>query len=389
MFSRLVRIQLAVFTALTIFALSVIAVDYLGLTGGKYTVTADFADASGLYPGAEVTYLGVSVGKVASMDLGTDSVAVALSLDQPVPAALRAEIHSTSAIGEQYVDLSPIGDTEVRAHDGTTITVEHTRPMTPTDTLLSSVDELAKAVPTDQLRTVLTEVTTAFQGSHEDLRQLLDQASLLVHDATVNAGPTTSLISGLGPFLDTQHDLDGQIRSYTRDLASFTDQLRYSDGDLRGLITTVPTFDDQLLGLQDRLRPTLPMLLGNMIATGQVVRTYLPGVEQFLSDYPATVALIQNMLLAHHGDIAATLRLNINDPPPCTAGFLPNPQRRDPSDTSDIAAPSDLYCKVAPADPRVVRGARNTPCLNAPGQRGASPEQCREQEPPWQKLLVK
>lgn len=389
MFSRLVRIQLAVFSALTIFAVSVIVVDYLGLTGGKYTVTADFADASGLYPGAEVTYLGVSVGKVASMDLGTGGVAVALSLDQPVPAALRAEIHSTSAIGEQYVDLSPVGDTGIRAVDGTTITADRTKPMTPTDALLSSVDELAKAVPTDRLRTVLTEVTTAFQGSHDDLRQLLDQASLLVHDATVNVGPTTGLIAGLGTFLGTQHDLDGQLRSYTRDLASFTDQLRYSDNDLRGLITTVPTFDDQVLDLQDRLTPTLPMLLGNMIATGQVVRTYLPGVEQFLSDYPATVALIQNMLLAHNGDIAATLRLNINDPPPCTTGFLPNPQRRDPSDTRDIAAPNDLYCKVAPADPRVVRGARNTPCLNAPGQRGASPEQCREQEPPWQKLLVK
>ena len=124
-------------------------------------------------------------------------------------------------------------------------------------------------------------------------------------------------------------------------------------------------------------------------ATGQVVRTYLSGVEQFLSDYPATVAIIQNMLLRHDGAIAATLRLNINDPPPCTTGFLPNPQRRDPSDTTDIAAPGDLYCKVAPADPRVVRGARNTPCLNAPGQRGASPEQCEEQEPAWQKLLVK
>ncbi|GAA3435833.1 MCE family protein [Kutzneria kofuensis] len=388
MFNRLVRIQLAAFSALTVFAVSVVAVDYLDVTGGKYTISADFADASGLYQGAEVTYLGVRVGKVTSMDLGTDAVRVAMSLDEPVPAELKAEIHSTSAIGEQYVDLSPVGGEAGNAVDGTTIPLDRTKPMTPTDALLSSVDALAKAVPTDRLRTVLTEVTAAFQGSHNDIRRLLDQASLLVHDATVDVGPTTSLITKLGPFLDTQHDLDGQIRSYTRDLASFTDQLRLSDDDLRRLVDTVPTFDDQLLGLQDRLRPTLPVLLGNMIATGQVVRTYLPGVEQFLSVYPATVAIIQNMLL-RHGGIAATLRLNINDPPPCTTGFLPNPQRRDPSDTRDIAAPDNLYCKVAPADPRVVRGARNTPCLNAPGRRGASPEQCREQEPTWQKLLVK
>ncbi|MFC0433287.1 MCE family protein [Kutzneria buriramensis] len=388
MFSRLVRIQLAAFSALTIFAVSVVVVDYLGFGVGKYTVTADFADASGLYSGAEVTYLGVQVGRVASMDLGVDGVRVSLSLDSRVPASLRAEIHSTSAIGEQYVDLSPVGDTSRTAVDGTSIPQSRTRAMTPTEALLSSVDSLAQAVPTDRLRTVLTEVTTAFQGSHDDLRQLLDQASLLVHDATADAGPTVNLINQLGPFLATQHALDGQIRSYTRDLASFTDQLRLSGDDLRRLVDTVPGFDDQVLGLQDQLRPTLPMLLGNMIATGQVVRTYLPGVEQLLSTYPATVAVIQGMLL-RHGGIAATLRLNINDPPPCTTGFLSNPQRRDPSDTKDIPAPRDLYCKVTPADPRVVRGARNTPCLNAPGRRGASPEQCLEQEPPWQKLLVK
>ena len=388
MLSRLVRVQLAVFSALTIFAVSVIAVDYLGVSGGKYTVTADFADVSGLYAGAEVTYLGVQVGTVRSMDLGADGVRVEMSLGSPVPAELRAEIHSTSAIGEQYVDLSPTGDASRTAVDGTSIPRSRTKPMTPTDALLSSVDSSAKAVPTDRLRTVLSEVTTAFQGSHDDLRQLLDQASLLVHGATADVGSTVNLINQLGPFLDTQRDLAGQIRSYTRDLASFTDQLRLSDDDLRRLVDTVPRFDDQLLGLQDQLGPTLPMLLGNMIATGQVVRTYLPGVAQLLSTYPATVAIIQNMLL-RHGGIAATLRLNINDPPPCTTGFLPNPQRRDPSDTKDIPAPRDLYCKVTPADPRVVRGARNTPCLNAPGQRGASPEQCLEQEPPWQKLLVK
>ena len=45
MFSRLVRAQLAAFSALTIFAVSVIVVNYLGVAGDKYNVTADFAAA--------------------------------------------------------------------------------------------------------------------------------------------------------------------------------------------------------------------------------------------------------------------------------------------------------------------------------------------------------
>jgi phospholipid/cholesterol/gamma-HCH transport system substrate-binding protein len=46
-----------------------------------------------------------------------------------------------------------------------------------------------------------------------------------------------------------------------------------------------------------------------------------------------------------------------------------------------VPTPTDLYCKAVPSDPRVVRGARNTPCLNAPGRRGASPSDCLGVQP--------
>jgi len=384
-FSRLVKTQLAVFAVLTVFGMTTVATNYLQWGADRYTVVVDFADVSGLYPQASVTYLGVDIGRVMSVELTDDGVRARLAIqsDTPISDQVLAEVHSTSAIGEQYVDLSPTTSDGGLLTDGSVIPRSRSRSLPPASDLLTSLDRLAASIPGDRLSAVLTEVTSAFQGAGGELGDLLDSASLLVHEASSALGPTTGLIASLGPFLDTQHDLDGQLRSFTKDLASFTDQLRYSDADLRRLIDSGPGLRDELIGLEGQLHPSVAVLLGNLVSSGEVVRTYLPGVEQILVLYPALSAAIQRTLRANadSGAIGNVLRLNVNDPPPCTTGYPSTSQRRDPSDTSQTSTDANLYCKVAPGDPRVVRGARNTPCLNAPGRRGASPSDCLAAKP--------
>ncbi|AHI01068.1 MCE family protein [Kutzneria albida] len=380
MFTRLVKAQLAVFSVLAVTAGVVVGQDYLRWGEDQFTVTADFADATGLHADAPVTYLGVQVGRVRSLELREDGVRAVLSIDAgaKIPSGAHAAIRGLSAVGENYLDLSPDGPGEEDLVEGSRIPMDNTSALASSAELLSSLDRLSASVPADRLRTVLTEVNAAFQDSGEDLGRLLDSSTLLLHQAAADIGPTRGLINGLGPFLVSQRGLDGRLRSFTRDLASFTDQLRLSDADLRTLIDSGPPLAAEFGRIEDQLGPTLPVLLANLISSGQVVRTYLPGVEQVLVLYPALSAAVQSVLLPHRdiGAIGNVLRLNVNDPPPCTTGYLPNPQRRDPADTSRVAAPTDLYCKAAPGDQRVVRGARNTPCLNAPGRRAASPADC-------------
>ncbi|MFZ2176278.1 MAG: virulence factor Mce, partial [Rhodococcus sp. (in: high G+C Gram-positive bacteria)] len=45
--------------------------------------------------------------------------------------------------------------------------------------------------------------------------------------------------------------------------------------------------------------------------------------------------------------------------------------------TDLIDTPGNLYCKAAQDDPSVVRGARNLPCMEFPGRRAPTVEQCR------------
>src|SRR5215469_18930797 len=82
----------------------------LGLRG-YYVVRLDLANSGGIYPNADVTYRGVSVGRVGAMRLTSTGIEVDLNISSsapPIPANLHAAVADLSAVGEQYVDLRPV-----------------------------------------------------------------------------------------------------------------------------------------------------------------------------------------------------------------------------------------------------------------------------------------
>ena len=76
---------------------------------GAYKVTANFVAGGGLYQNANVTYRGVTVGRVESVGLTNDGVVAHMRLNSgtPVPDNVTATVKSVSAVGEQYIDLVP------------------------------------------------------------------------------------------------------------------------------------------------------------------------------------------------------------------------------------------------------------------------------------------
>ncbi|RJQ79685.1 MCE family protein [Pseudonocardiaceae bacterium YIM PH 21723] len=381
--TRLVRVQLVVFAVLAVLSTAVVAQNYLGLSDalgiGRYRIRAEFTDAQGLFAGAPVTFRGVQVGKITGLELrATDAVATLdLETRTRIPQASRAEIRAVSAIGETYLDLVPERSTEPWLAEGEVIPISRTAGLSSSAVLLESANRLLATLPAERVNEVLGELNTAFAGSGHNLQILLGAASLLVHDASANVDPTRRLLAGLPQALNTQRQVAPQLRSGIAALSGVTGQLEASDPDIRRILDEGTPFVEQVLGLEHQLKPFLPILLGNLVSTGQVVRTYLPGLEQVLVLAPAEVAALQSVLVpyAGRGQAGVVLTLNINDPPICREGY---------------EQPGDVYCKVAANDPRVVRGARNTPCLNAPPRRAATPAQCVDpKEPAWQRLLLK
>ena len=110
-------------TRLKVLAFALIAVLVIGYTGihyanvgryfglsGYYVVHLDLANSGGIYPDADVTYRGVSVGRVGTMRLTGTGIEVDLDISDSapkIPSRLHAAVADLSAVGEQYVDLRP------------------------------------------------------------------------------------------------------------------------------------------------------------------------------------------------------------------------------------------------------------------------------------------
>lgn len=386
---RFVRGQLAVFLVLTVIGVVVMAAVYVQLPAmvgiGRYQVTVRLAASGGLYPHANVTYRGSNIGKVTDLHLTPDGVDATLSIDsdRTVPADVRAAVRSVSAIGEQYVDLVPTdtaGSGRAPAlSNGTVIPVEHTSLPPDVGPLLDQSDRLLAGLGKTRLRTVIDEAFRAFDGSGPDLQRFLDSAHLLVQEADAASGPTKALIDQVGPLLDTQLDSSDAIRAWTKDLARVTDQIRAKDPQLRAVLDKSPGAIDVTTATFRDLRPTLPLLLANLVSVGQVSTTYLPGTEQILVIFPPLIRALMQSLAGGPLDQGAMVDffLETNDPPACTTGFLPKEQWRSPALLDTPPTPDNLFCKVGPNSPIAVRGVHNMPCMEVPGKRAPSPEACR------------
>ena len=75
-------------------------------------------------PTSVVTYRGSEIGSVKSVDVTQNGVQAVLSLksDIAIPSDVTAAVHSRSAIGEQFLDLTPhsgtVQDTGPKLRDG-------------------------------------------------------------------------------------------------------------------------------------------------------------------------------------------------------------------------------------------------------------------------------
>ncbi|WP_280266456.1 MlaD family protein [Nocardia wallacei] len=384
--TKFVRTQLIIFSVLTVIGLVVMSASYVHLPAmfgiGRYEVTVKLAATGGLYPTANVSYRGTNIGKVEEVRLTADGVDAKMSInsDYKVPSDVDAWVRSVSAIGEQYVDLVPAQSPHGgNLSDGSVIPVQRTKLPQDVGAMLDQADRLLNSISDTKLREVIDDAFTAFNGAGPDLQKFIDSASLLVQEAKANTGATKDLLAELGPLLDTQNESDAAIRSWTRDLATVTDQLREHDPALRGLIEKTPAAAQKVSSTFQDLKPTLPLLLSNLVSVGQVGVTYHAGLEQILVVLPPMISALFTAAKTGPTKYGAMVdfMLGLNDPPGCITGFLPPDQRRSTNDFSIPDTP-DLYCKVPQDAKEAVRGIRNYPCAEVPGKRAPTPELCRD-----------
>lgn len=391
--TRFVRWQLTIFSFLTVVSLVIMAVWFMRIPAvvgiGRYTLAVELADTGGLYVSSNVTYRGQTVGRVKEVNLVDNGggVEAVLSMDSSVkvPMESRAEVHSRSAIGEQYIDFVPKSTAGPYYSNGDTIPVDRTSVPQDIAPLLDTVNKSLELVPQDKLDTLINESYDAVAGSDQNTARLLDSANKLIKDANGNVTSITTLINDLGPVLNSQAVSSDAIRTWAANLADLSSQVAGNDAAVRGVLQQSPSAVGEVNALFQQLQPTLPILMANLVSLGQVGVTYNPGLEQILVVVPQGVSALATMAVPNmNGRKEGFLSFNtttLNSSPPCTTGFLPASERRDMSAVDAPPRTDDaLYCAIPQNSDNAVRGARNLPCMATPGKRAPTVDICKSAE---------
>ncbi|PIJ36444.1 mammalian cell entry protein [Mycobacterium heckeshornense] len=392
--TRQVRIQLAVFAALSLTASVIMFFNFMQVPTvffgvDRYTVTVKLPQAGGLYPGGNVTYRGVEVGRVQAVRLTPTGVEALLQLDSDVhiPADLNAQVHSVSAVGEQYVELLPRSAKGPSLKDGDVIAQDRTYVPPDINSLLEATNRGLTAIPRDNLKTVVDEGYVAVGGLGPELSRLVKGTANLAIDARKNLDALVTLIDEPKPLLDSQIQSSDAIQAWAAHLATITSQLRDNDAAVAGLLQKGGPAVGEARQLLDRLSPTLPIVLANLVSVGQVGVVYRDNLESLLVELPQGTADIQAVGVANrntkqdYNGAFLSFNLNLNWPPPCTTGFLPAQQQRAASYEDYPDPPNgDFYCRIPQDSILNVRGARNAPCETRPGKRAPTVKLCESDE---------
>ncbi|MEO8814754.1 MAG: MlaD family protein [Mycobacterium sp.] len=391
MLTRLIKIQLVLLVAVSTIAVAVLGIYYLripSLVGvGRYTLYAELPRSGGLYRTANVTYRGVTIGKVTGLEPTRRGARVTMSIDDayPIPADASANVHSVSAIGEQYVDLVSTGDGSPDPHaylrDGQTIT--RTTVPSAIGPALDAADRSLSVLPRDKIAGLLRETSQAVGGLGPALQRLVDATGAIAADFKGSINDIDDIIAQAAPIIDSQADSGAAIARWAVNLNTLAAQTAQQDQALRSILANAAPTAEQVTATFTDVGEALPQTLANLEVVLDMLKRYNPGVEQALVFLPQIGTIAQSVTAAFPGQAQLGVgAVALNRPPPCLTGFLPASEWRAPAATNSVPLPAGTYCKI-PQDTQAngVRGARNYPCADVPGKRAATPRECRSNAP--------
>lgn len=262
---------------------------------GTRHVTAEFPRTISLYEGSAVKILGVSVGKVDSVEPAGTKVRVKFSYDakHKVPADAKAVVISPSIVGDRFIQLTPVYTGGPVLADGARLGIDRTATPLELDQIFGSINELTKALGPDGANKIDETGTGA-------LTRLLDSTARNFGGQGVQFNQTLQNLSKLTKTLaDNKDELFGTVT----EIENFTSTLAENDD-------TVRKFNDSLAAGAQLLadeRDELAAVLQNLSVAMTQVRSFVADNKQLLSTNIRELNKISKVLVKNRGALDSIL----------------------------------------------------------------------------------
>lgn len=231
-----------------------------------YTLRADFANAFGVGPNAEVTYRGVPHGSVSKVERRPGGVRVHMKVKRTlqVPEGSSAAILRKSAIGEPYVDFEPpAGFTGGGPYLPKNALIPRERTHIPLEfsELLRSASNLISSIPPEDVQTVLHELAVGLKGRADALRTLTDSGDRLSATLATKSEQLDRLLENQTRLTSVVAEHRGSLGQSLTDLKLVADELEKASADTQVLLDRGSRFLGQTADLVSNQKRNLDCTL--------------------------------------------------------------------------------------------------------------------------------
>ncbi len=188
--------------------------------GDTARYTADFTDASGLRPNADVRVRGVKVGKVTGIEMrqsesGGAHAEVAFTLLEPhkLTDQTKAAVKYANLSGVRYVDVTGV---DGPGEPVTRLPVEQTVPSFDITELFNGLQPVLQTLSPEEINTFSQNALTVLQGDGGGLAPMLKSVDTLSRYASDRQQVISVLVSNMSRISDTLGGKSPQIMEFLR-----------------------------------------------------------------------------------------------------------------------------------------------------------------------------
>ena len=251
-----------------------------------YKVYGIFPAAGGVATNQEVTYRGVQVGRVGKMTLTRTAVKIELVIQSSykIPkTGTRARVLFKSAVGEQFVDLTPLHDSPPYFRNGDVIPESMTSIPIQIEALLRELDGVLRSIDPHALGTLIHELGTGLTGHGADLGNIIKGFDVLTK---IGATHTADITGILHNGADVQQAFDQSSDNFVRAIGSLRtvlDTLATHKDDLARVLTGTRDLDTQIVALLDSRRQQLNKIIADLANVTRLTDARLGDVDRVLT----------------------------------------------------------------------------------------------------------
>jgi virulence factor Mce-like protein len=228
-----------------------------------YELVGDFPRAGqGLTNGSDVSYRGVDVGEVASVDLVDRQARVTLHMDPDfrVPEDARFVVRPKTIFGEKFVDLTfPGGDDGPYLEDGDM--VAHAEAATEVEDFFEGSDDLFDALDEQEVAELVTSLSEAAEGTGQDVAASFESGAEATAVGADTIDRQVRALSAWSEFQDAIRDIGPDLNEIAANSNLALEEFNANrDAYVRALASLRP-FADHFAALLEGTRPDIDTYL--------------------------------------------------------------------------------------------------------------------------------